>query len=65
MNERLTREAAEAAVRQARFGKLPERIRFEDMSEAVEGGPSGTRQGAYDPAGSWKFYSCLALDLGL
>jgi hypothetical protein len=52
-------------VRQARFGKLPERIRFEDMSEAVEGGPSGTRQGAYDPAGSWKFYSCLALDLGL
>ncbi|MHC3472819.1 hypothetical protein ACYF6T_29585 [Streptomyces sp. 7R007] len=65
MNEGLTTEAAEAAVRHARFGKLPERIRFEDMTEQVEATPSGAMNTSYDPEGSWKFFSCLALDLGL
>ncbi|MFI6645497.1 hypothetical protein [Streptomyces sp. NPDC050504] len=55
----------EAAVRSARYGRLPERIRFEDMSEGAESGRSGVEDGSYDPERSWKYYSCLALDLGL
>lgn len=54
-----------AAARHARFGKLPERIRFEDMTEAVVTEPGGGVRAAYDPEASWKYYSCLALDLGL
>ncbi|MFD5950377.1 hypothetical protein ACFWAZ_27500 [Streptomyces collinus] len=53
-----------AAARHARFGKLPERIRFEDMAEEAEAAPRGGVN-AYNPEGSWKYYSCLALDLGL
>ena len=64
MNKGLTTAAAEAAVRHTRFSRLPERVRFEDMTEEVEAGPAGGLN-AYDPEGSWKFYSCLALDLGL
>ncbi|MFE2211678.1 hypothetical protein ACFW93_06800 [Streptomyces canus] len=63
MNKGLTTEADEAAVRHARFGSLPERIRFDDMTTEVEVG--GVNPSSYDPEGSWKFYSCLALDLGL
>ncbi|WP_406430422.1 hypothetical protein [Streptomyces sp. NBC_01589] len=63
MNKQLTTDA-DAAARHARFGKLPERIRFEDMSEEVEVAPSGGVN-SYNPEGSWKYYSCLALDLGL
>jgi hypothetical protein len=63
MNKGLTTEAAEAAVRHARFGSLPERIRFDDMTTEVEVG--AVNASSYDPEGSWKFYSCLALDLGL
>ncbi|MFD7975541.1 hypothetical protein [Streptomyces sp. NPDC059071] len=60
--ERMTDSAAVAA-RHARYGRLPERIRAEDTTEEV----AGTRGAAasYDPEGSWKFFSCLALDLGL
>ncbi|WP_055530257.1 hypothetical protein [Streptomyces graminilatus] len=65
MNQGLTREAAEAAVRRARFGRLPERIRFEDMAEQVEASPAGAVKASYNPEGQWQFYSCLALDLGL
>ncbi|MYY81837.1 MULTISPECIES: hypothetical protein [unclassified Streptomyces] len=54
-----------AAARHERFGRLPERIRFEDMTEGASTGRSGTEPGAYHPEGSWKYYSCLALDLGL
>ncbi|MGW0087197.1 hypothetical protein [Streptomyces sp. NPDC003393] len=54
-----------AEVRRAKFGKLPERIRLEDMSE-VRQVPSGTGLGtAYNPEGSWQHFSCLAMDLGL
>ncbi|MFD6534387.1 hypothetical protein [Streptomyces sp. NPDC060184] len=63
MNEELTTDAA-AAARHARFGKLPERIGFEDMTEQVRADPSAGIN-SYDPEGSWKYYSCLALDLGL
>ncbi|MEV6833882.1 hypothetical protein AB0N17_05065 [Streptomyces sp. NPDC051133] len=64
MNEEPTADAAAAAARRARFGRLPERIRFEDMTQEVEAAPGGVDT-AYDPEGSWKYYSCLALDLGL
>ncbi|MER7786658.1 hypothetical protein [Streptomyces sp. NPDC097640] len=64
MNKDLAMDA-DAAARHARYGRLPERIRFEDMAEEVEAAPSGGINASYDPAGSWKYYSCLALDLGL
>ncbi|MFJ8593380.1 hypothetical protein [Streptomyces sp. NPDC093598] len=63
MDEKLSIDPA-AAARHARFGKLPERIRFEDMAEEAEATPGGGGN-AYNPEGSWKHYSCLALDLGL
>ncbi|MBB4710307.1 hypothetical protein BJ965_000189 [Streptomyces luteogriseus] len=53
-----------AAARHARFGKLPERVRIEDTVEGAKATPGGGKN-AYDPEGSWKYYSCLALDLGL
>ncbi|MFB6849860.1 hypothetical protein ACFCXS_34050 [Streptomyces sp. NPDC056373] len=53
-----------AATRQARYGKLPERIRFADMAEEVQATPR-TGVNALGLEGSWKYYSCLALDLGL
>ncbi|MFI7319550.1 hypothetical protein [Streptomyces venezuelae] len=56
---------AAAETRHERFGRLPERIRFEDMTEGASTVRSGTEPGAYHPEGSWKYYSCLALDLGL
>ncbi|MFJ3672447.1 hypothetical protein ACIPSE_38920 [Streptomyces sp. NPDC090106] len=64
MNQELSTDAAAAALRHARFGSLPERIRLEDMTEGAEATP-GAANNSYDPEGSWKFYSCLALDLGL
>ncbi|MFE3854130.1 hypothetical protein ACFXPN_23675 [Streptomyces griseorubiginosus] len=64
MNRDLTMDA-DSAARHARYGSLPERIRFEDMTEEVEAAPAGGANASYDPAGSWKYYSCLALDLGL
>lgn len=63
MGEELSADTA-AAARHARFGKLPERIRFEDMAEETEAAPRGGVN-TYTPEGSWKYYSCLALDLGL
>ncbi|RFC77843.1 hypothetical protein [Streptomyces sp. AcE210] len=56
---------AAAAARHARYGKLPVRIRFEDMTEEVEAEVSVGANAAYDPERSWNYYSCLALDLGL
>ncbi|WP_225839557.1 hypothetical protein [Streptomyces sp. NK08204] len=64
MNEELAADAAAAAARHARYGRLPERVHFEDMTEEVEAAP-GRIGASYDPEGSWKHYSCLALDLGL
>ncbi|MFI9810119.1 hypothetical protein ACIHEJ_38490 [Streptomyces sp. NPDC052301] len=64
MNKELAADAAAAAVRRARYGSLPEPIRFEDMTEEVVAAPGGA-ESSYDPEGSWKYYSCLALDLGL
>ncbi|MEV5597159.1 hypothetical protein [Streptomyces sp. NPDC052496] len=53
-----------AATRQAKFGKLPERVPYEDM--VTEKAAPGIRAGdAYRPEGAWHHFSCLALDLGL
>ncbi|MFF7547738.1 hypothetical protein ACFZCU_29505 [Streptomyces canus] len=56
---------AGAAARHLRYGSLPERIRFEDMTEGAEADPGGGANASYDSEGVWKYYSCLALDLGL
>ncbi|MFF2328688.1 MULTISPECIES: hypothetical protein [unclassified Streptomyces] len=64
MSKELATDAA-AAIRHAKYGRLPERIRFEEMSEEVEAAPSGGANASYNPEGSWNSYSCLAFDLGL
>ncbi|WP_371749681.1 hypothetical protein OG302_40155 [Streptomyces sp. NBC_01283] len=64
MKKELTGDAATAA-RHERYGRLPERIVFDDMTEEVKAGRSGGDNGSYNPEGSWKYYSCLALDMGL
>ncbi|MFI5998447.1 hypothetical protein ACIBAC_42205 [Streptomyces sp. NPDC051362] len=51
------------AERQARFGKLPERIGFDSMVQ--EHATNASRVDSYDPEASWNQFSCLALDLGL
>ncbi|NUS11007.1 MAG: hypothetical protein HOY69_06310 [Streptomyces sp.] len=53
-----------AAARRARFGHLPERVRFEDMVEE-QVAPKDPARDAYAAAGSFISSSCLALDLGL
>ncbi|WP_405475324.1 hypothetical protein [Streptomyces canus] len=64
MSKDVTLDAG-AAARHQRYGSLPERIRFEDMTEGVESAPGGGANASYGPEGNWKYYSCLALDLGL
>ncbi|WP_353940344.1 hypothetical protein ABII15_01240 [Streptomyces sp. HUAS MG91] len=64
MPKALATDAA-AALRSAKYGKLPERIRLEDMTTVVEADPDGRTKSGYNPEGSWNYYSCLALDLGL
>ncbi|MFE2106870.1 hypothetical protein ACFXAF_13500 [Kitasatospora sp. NPDC059463] len=54
-----------AGARLARFGRLPERIRFEDMTQEVPAAPEDGNGGAYDPDGAFRFYNCLAVDFGL
>ncbi|TQF01499.1 hypothetical protein E6W39_03620 [Kitasatospora acidiphila] len=55
---------AVVAAGRARFRTLPERVRFEDMTEMKDVSASGGPD-MYDPERQWAFYSCLALDLGL
>ncbi|MEW2288503.1 hypothetical protein [Streptomyces sp. NPDC047841] len=65
MNKESTSDAAAAALRHARFGHLPERIRLEDMTQGVKAEEGGGANASYNPEGSWQYFSCLALDLGL
>ncbi|MHA7959754.1 hypothetical protein ACX9I7_18540 [Streptomyces sp. L500] len=60
-----TTDTTTAATRRARFGRLPERIRYEDMVEERAASAHDSARHAHDPEGSWKFFSCLAVDLGL
>ncbi|MDQ1012850.1 hypothetical protein QFZ82_007335 [Streptomyces sp. V4I23] len=53
------------AARRARFGKLPERIRHEDMVEGKTATPNDPTRYADDPERSWTSFSCLATDLAL
>ncbi|MEU4346075.1 hypothetical protein [Streptomyces sp. NPDC023838] len=53
------------AARRARFGSLPERIRQEDMVEEKATTPSDPERHAFNPEGSWRSFSCLAVDLAL
>ncbi|MEU2794369.1 hypothetical protein [Streptomyces sp. NPDC007100] len=63
MNTDRTTDGA-AAARHTKFGKLPERIPYENM--VTEKPSQETRApGTYTPEGSWNHFSCLALDLGL
>ncbi|GHF54466.1 hypothetical protein GCM10010218_39650 [Streptomyces mashuensis] len=64
MEHRTTEESA-AAARRARFGKLPERIRHEDLTEEKAATVQDPARHAHDPARSWTSFSCLAADLGL
>ncbi|MET9657233.1 hypothetical protein [Streptomyces sp. NPDC006510] len=54
-----------AAARHERFGKLPERVPYQDMVEVKPTSPKESARDAYDPEGSWMSFSCLAADLGL
>ncbi|MCX4851437.1 hypothetical protein OHB19_40475 [Streptomyces sp. NBC_00893] len=54
-----------AAARHERFGKLPERVSYQDMVEVRPASPSESARDAYDPESSWMSFSCLAADLGL
>ncbi|MEW2489676.1 hypothetical protein [Streptomyces sp. NPDC048411] len=64
MNKELTTDAV-AAIRHAKHGTLPERIRLEAMSEEVEAAPDGEVNASYNPEGSWNRSARPALDLGL
>jgi len=55
----------ETAARRARFGRLPERVRYEDMVEEKTVTPHDPARYTHDPEGSWRSFSCLAVDLGL
>ncbi|MER5500809.1 hypothetical protein ABT096_26890 [Streptomyces sp. NPDC002561] len=54
-----------AAARHERFGKLPERISYEDMVEVRPASPEKSTKDTYDPESSWMSFSCWAADLGL
>ncbi|MFF4486372.1 hypothetical protein ACFY0F_07720 [Streptomyces sp. NPDC001544] len=64
MNQEAERDAA-AAARHARFGKLPERIRYEDMTEVMATETHGGANASPEDVGAWRTFSCLALDLGI
>ncbi|MFE3147202.1 hypothetical protein ACFXJ6_11140 [Streptomyces sp. NPDC059218] len=63
-NVEITVDSA-AAARHERFGKLPERVPYQDMVEVRPASPNEPARDAYDPEGSWMSFSCLAADLGL
>jgi hypothetical protein len=54
-----------AAARHARFGQLPDRVRFEDMVEEKQVEVSDAVKNSYDAEASWGHFNCLAVDLGL
>ncbi|MCA1223211.1 hypothetical protein [Streptomyces sp. 8L] len=64
MEARITTDSA-AAARRARFGTLPERVRYEDLVEEQQAVPNGATRNGPDPEASWNHFNCLALDLGL
>ncbi|MYS24190.1 hypothetical protein GA0115240_161219 [Streptomyces sp. DvalAA-14] len=53
-----------STVRHARFGKLPDRVRYEDMVEEKQATLSDAATNPYAGA-AWNHFNCLAMDLGL
>uniref|UniRef100_A0AAU3GRM9 Uncharacterized protein n=1 Tax=Streptomyces sp. NBC_01401 TaxID=2903854 RepID=A0AAU3GRM9_9ACTN len=64
-SEEVQGDRAAAMERQARFGKLPDRVRHEHLIEEKAAGPERGPGERYNPEGSWNHFNCLALDLGL
>ncbi|MCF3102332.1 hypothetical protein IPZ58_12140 [Streptomyces roseoverticillatus] len=64
MEDRNTQDNG-AAMRQARFGALPERIAYEDMIETKTDSPRDPARDTYDPEGARNLLPCLAWDLVL
>ncbi|MEU3878192.1 hypothetical protein [Streptomyces sp. NPDC029704] len=64
MEHRSTTDGA-AAARRARFGRLPARIRPENMVEEKAATTNDPARHVHDPETSWTSFSCLAVDLGL
>lgn len=54
-----------AAARRARFGALPERVSYDAMVEERPAAPRDPARDAFDAAGAWASFNCLAVDLGL
>lgn len=54
-----------AAARKARFGHLPEHVRYEDLVVGQPVTPGDPARDAYSAESAWCSYNCLALDLGL
>lgn len=56
--------AGGSAARQAKVGKLPERVPYQGMA-TEKALPLSRAQSAYTPEGTWNHFSRLALDHGL
>jgi hypothetical protein len=54
-----------AAARSARFGRLPARVRYEELVAERPATPTDAARRAYNEESAWLHYSCLAVDLGL
>jgi hypothetical protein len=61
--ENVTTIDGDALERRARFGRLPERVRYEDMVEEHQAGVAAPD--VYRAESAWASYNCLAVDLGL
>ncbi|RMI37629.1 hypothetical protein EBN88_18610 [Streptomyces triticirhizae] len=51
------------AARQARYGRLPERVPLDELVEEREGSPSGSTRATGFTPWQWTHTACLALDL--
>ncbi|KAB8169639.1 hypothetical protein FH609_004850 [Streptomyces sp. 3MP-14] len=51
------------AARQARYGRLPDRVSHDDLVEEREGSPSGSTRGTDFTPWQWTHTACLAIDL--
>ncbi|KND26119.1 hypothetical protein [Streptomyces acidiscabies] len=54
-----------ATIRRARFGKLPERVRYDELVEERPATPQDPARFDYDADVTRRTLACLALDLGL
>ncbi|MFE6933022.1 hypothetical protein ACFVDT_13500 [Streptomyces sp. NPDC057699] len=64
-NAQVSADHIAAMERHARFGSLPDRVSPEHLVEEKAVTPDAGAGTHYHPEGSWNYFSCLALDLGL